>query len=463
MKRTIHIFLMAALTLAACGPARDLRPAEIETPESLAPARAGYDAGDSASVADLTWWAFYTDSTLCRIIRQTLLHNRDLAVAGARVEELRQLYGADKLNWLPTIDAVVGATRETNDYDRERFVSDTEVSAKAKLNWEIDLWNGLSKQRRKGAATYYASIFDRRAMEMTLIAEAATAYFNLVALNTELNIVCRTLDTRRQALEKARLRFEGGLTSEIVYQQAKVEVATAAAQVPDLERRIQLARNAITLLMGELPDTDFGYDESTLMEFLPRSLPLGLPSELLERRPDLRASEQRLIAAMASAGVAYSNQFPRLTISLTGGLENDEVAHLLKSPFSYLLGNIAGTIFDFGRKRRRYRAAIAEYDQARFSYEKAVLAAFTEVSSAVATYSETQLTVRRRSELCDAAMKYVDLANKQYIGGTINYIDVLDAHRRYFDAQIGLSNAMRDQYLALVNLYKTLGGGWRPG
>ena len=214
--------------------------------------------------------------------------------------------------------------------------------------------------------------------------------------------------------------------------------------------------------MGRFPGERFEGTLASLDEDLPARLPVGLPSKLLERRPDLRAGEQKLKAALASCGVAYSNQFPRLRIALTGGWENDQVAHLFESPFSYVLGNIVGTIFDFGRNRRKYKASIAAYEQARLAYERDVIAAFTEANDAAITYRSMQETAARRKELRDAALQYVDLANKQYFGGTINYIDVLDAHRRYFEAQISFSNAVRDEYLALAALYKALGGGWTP-
>ena len=449
------ILYITALTLfTACSGTRNLAQPDLQLPETIG------GATDSLTVADMAWWDFYTDPTLQIIISRTLEHNRDLLVAAERVNELQQLYGVEKLNYAPTVNALVGGLRETNDYANEKFVGDTELSVKATLNWEIDLWGGLSASKRKAAATYMASVEDKRAMEMTLIAEAATAYFNLVALQNELNIVRQTLSTRQQALDKALLRFEGGMTSEIVYQQAKVEYATTAALVPGLVRRMTLAQNAISLLMGEFPQGQIDPANSVLDENLPQRLPTGVPSTLLERRPDIRAAEQRLKGALAGVGVAYSNQFPRLRIGITGGWENDEVKNIFSSPFSYLIGNITGTVLDFGRNRRKYKASIAAYNQARYTYEKTVLAAFTETENAVVTYREMQNTAQKRAELRDAAMKYVNLANKQYIAGSINYIDVLDAHRRYFDAQISLSNAVRDEYLALVTLYKALGGGW---
>lgn len=459
MKKTAYITAMAAAALmASCSGTRNLAAPDLEIPQQTV---AGMDV-DSLSAADTEWWKFYSDSTLCYIIRETLEHNSDFLAAASRVEELRQLYGIDKLNYMPDINGTVGATRETNHYDGHKFSVDSEVSFKASLSWEIDLWGGLSAARRASGARYMASVYDRRAMQMTLISEAATAYFNLVALDNELNIVKRTLATRIEALEKAKLRFEGGLTSEIVYQQAKVEYATTASLVPGLEQKIELARNAITLLMGRFPGELTFTLPTVIDESLPRHIPVGLPSRLLERRPDVRATEQRLKAAMADCGVAYSNRFPRLRIGLTGGWENDQVAHLFESPFSYMLGNIAGTIFDFGKKRRKYKASIAAYEIASQAYSKAVMAAFTEVSNAAISYRAALTAAERRRELRDAAMKYVTLANKQYFGGTINYIDVLDAHRRYFDAQIGYSNAVRDEYLAMAALYKALGGGWDP-
>lgn len=454
IKHIIYIVALGIITVA-CSGTRNLSKPNIDIPSTI-----GHISSDSSSVADVDWRTFYTDTILRSMIQTALDNNRDIAIAAARVKELSEMYGVAKLNYLPDITAVVGGTYETNDYKDDKSVRDPEVDFKATLNWEIDLWGGLSASRRKAGATYLGAVEDDRAMRITIIAEVATAYYNLVALRNELAIVRQTLLTREQALEKSRLRYEGGLTSELTYQQAKVELATTASLVPGLQRRITLAENALNLLMGRLPDSAINIDIDAFDESLPELIPTGVPSTLLERRPDIRSAEQALKAALADVGVSYSNQFPRLRIALTGGWENDDVKGLFESPFSYVLGNIAGTIFDFGKKQRKYRASIQAYEQARFRYEKAVLAAFSEVDGAVTTYDELRQTAQLRTELRDAAGAYVNLANKQYNGGTINYIDVLDAHRRYFDARISLSNALRDEKLALVALYKVLGGGW---
>ncbi len=415
---------------------------------------------DTASVADIAWWEFYTDSTLCRIMRLTLENNRDLLKAAAKVEQARELYGIDKANMLPEIGATVAASYETNNYNGSGTTKDPEYDLKFPISWEINLWGSLSWAKKSGAARYAASVEDMRAMRMTLIAEVATAYFRLIALDNELNIVRQTLATRKESLEQARIRFEGGLTSETVYQQAKVEYSTAASLIPNLERQVTVARNALTMLMGEYPREILERGELALNLDLPTKIPSGVPSTLLQRRPDLKAAEQRLAAAMADVGLNYANRFPSLRIGFTPGFENDQLADFFKSPFTYTIGSITGPIFDFGRRKRKHKAAIAVYDQARFDYEKAVIQAFTEVNTAIATYKHIQETRKLKVDLRDATVKYVQLAHLQYRGGTLNYIDVLDAQRRYFDAQIGVSNALRDEYLALINLYKVLGGGW---
>lgn len=201
-------------------------------------------------------------------------------------------------------------------------------------------------------------------------------------------------------------------------------------------------------------------DSAMLLGYTNDSIPVGIPSGLLTRRPDLRASEARLKSALADVGVAYSDQFPRLTIGLQGGWENDDLPSLFKSPFTYVIGQLAGPIFDFGRKRSKYKASMAAYNRARLNYEQKVLEVFKEANDAVTAYKKARQSAALKAESRNAALKYMELAELQYRAGSINYIEVLDAQRRYFSAQIDLSNAARDENLSLVRLYKVLGGGW---
>ncbi len=460
MMKYIVTTVVAAAMLAAssCSGTRNLANPRLDMPEA-------YVAGDTAavdsqSIADISWWEFYADSTLTKIMRIALDNNRDILKAAARVEQARHLYGVAVAEMWPKVGVDVGYSYETNKYNGGELKKDPEHDLKLPITWEVNLWGSMIHAKDAGKARYAASVEDYRAMRMTVIAEVATAYFRLLSLENELEIVRRTLLTRQESLEQARLRFEGGLTSETVYQQAKVEYSTTASLVPALELQVAAMRNTLTTLMGEYPHEVFDRRNTLFGAEMPAGLPAGVPSDLLRRRPDLRAAEMRLKAAMSDVGVSYADRFPSLRIGFTPGLENDGLKDFFKSPFTYTLAQITGPIFDFGRKKRKYQAMIAAYDQSRLDYEKAVIGAFTEVNTSIVAYNKYHDNYRVKVDLRDAAAKYVKLAWLQYRGGTLNYIDVLDAQRRYFEAQIGVSNALRDEYLALINLYKALGGGW---
>lgn len=454
--KTKIIAIIAILGLMSCNGVKNLRKPNLDMPETYIPAM----ETDSACIADLDWWKFYTDTTLCALIQKTLDNNRDLLKAAAKIEEVRNLYGIDRLNYLPEISGVAGANHETNRYNGIATTKDPEYDLKMTIGWEINLLGAMTWSQKGSLARYKATIDDYHAMRMALVAETAGAYFRLMALRNELAIVRQTLATREESLNQARIRFEGGLTSETVYQQAKVEYASTAALVPNLEQQVKVANNAITMLIGEFPNDSICPDQPIRSDNIQDNIPVGVSSTLLERRPDISAAEHRLAAAMADVGLSYANQFPNISLSFTPGWENESLSRFFASPFTYVVGNIAGTIFDFGRKKRKYKAAIAIYEQARNDYEKTVINAFTEVNTAIETLNKVKENRKLKAELCEASMKYVNLAQLQYRAGSLNYIDVLDAQRRYFDAQIAVSNALRDEYLALTNLYKVLGGGW---
>lgn len=458
MNRTVFLIAAAAaIVLASCSGVKNLQRARIDLPDSFSQ----YAEADSASVADLEWWRFYSDSTLCRILDCVVRNNRDLLASKSRIEELRSLYGVRKANMLPVIGGNVYGNQETNNYSGGGTDRDPELGLKLPISWEINLWGSLSWSKKEGKALWLASKEDYRALQVSLIAQAAETYFRLVALENELAIVRRTAESRLESMRMAKIRFEGGLTSETVYRQAMVEYSSAASLVPALEQKLIATRNSLTLLMGEYPH-DIAVDSrySAVLD-VPEKLPVGLPSDLLKRRPDIRAAEQRLSAAMANAGYTYADRFPSFNIGFTPGFENDRLKDFFKSPFTFVVGSVAGPILDFGRKKRKYEAAVAAYDQARFKYENTVMQAFTEVQTAIEAYGNVQESSKRMMDLRDAAAKYIQLAHLQYRAGTLNYIDVLDAERQYFNAQIDLSNAIRDEYIALVDIYKVLGGGWQ--
>ncbi len=448
------VSLLFAMAAVSCSPSKYCAKPQLNLPETFC-----LTTDDSTTIADMAWWSVYSDTLLQKLINRTLEYNKDMLIAAERVEEMRRLYKIDNANMLPSLSATIGGDHEWENYGGDSKKDSPEITARMNLSWEIDLWGNLRWASKKGAAEYMASVEAHRAMQMTLIAEVATAYFELVALDNQLQIVLQTVETRKEGVKQAKLRFEGGITSETSYQQAQVELATAAAKIPELERSIAVKESQISLLAGTYPD-HIERRAANITMIPDGELPVGIPSYLLLRRPDLRQAEANLRAAEAEVGIASASRFPRLTINLAAGFENDEFSTFLQSPLFYAAGNIVAPIFSFGKRKAKFEAAISAYNQERLAYEKAVLKAFKEVYDAVISYRCARENSVLMRDLRESTRKYVELAQLQYLNGVIRYIDVLDAHRRDFAAQIDLSNAIRDESLAFVTLYKALGGGW---
>ncbi len=457
MRKIYGLLLTALMVVSAavsCSPARHCAKPDLNMPESF-----NLTDCDSTTIADMEWWSVYTDTLLQNLIRRTLEHNKDMLIASERVTEMKHLYRIGKSGLWPSVSAKAGGDHEWENYGGDNPTGSPEPTARLDFTWEIDLWGNLRWASRKGAAEYMASQEAQRAMRMTLVAEVATAYFELVALDNQLLIVKQTLETREEGVKQAKLRFEGGITSETSYQQAQVELATAASKIPELERQIAIKESQISLLAGGYPGK-VERMKSKVSMISDAVLPVGLPSDLLLRRPDLRRAEARLRAAEAAVGVAQAERFPKLAINLAAGFENDEFSTFIKSPLFYAAGNVVAPIFSFGKRKAKFDAAVSAYNQEKLAYEKSVLTAFKEVHDAIVTYHSARENTILMRNLKEATGKYVDLAQLQYINGVIRYIDVLDAQRRDFTARIDLSNAISEESLAFVSLYKALGGGW---
>ena len=307
--------VLAALLLSGCGAAvKRCETPELNLPERITP----YETVDSLCIADLEWWDVYADTLLQSLIRKTLDNNRDMLSAAARVREFEKLHRVKKAGQLPSLSARFYPQYEQYDYTFDDKVIDPEIGLKATLSWEVDFFGRLRWASREALAEYLSSVEAQRALQMTLIADVATAYYELIALDNELEIVMRTLETRSENERHAKLRFEGGLTSETTYQQSKVEYATTAALVPDLQKQIKMKENEISMLAGSYPTSvqrSLMDETDTLIRDV---LHVGIPSELLKRRPDVRVSEQSLQAAMAkikkdgtdSTGSRFPMAFP---------------------------------------------------------------------------------------------------------------------------------------------------------
>lgn len=453
-KKIYILLLLTSVLFASCKVGKSYVRPEMALPDSLAQQQ------DSISIADEQWQAVYTDHTLRSLIARALEYNKDMLIAAARVKEMAAQKRISVANLLPQLNGKIGAEREVENYGGHSRDVGNSYEAKALLSWELDLWGNLRWKKVAAVADYLQSVEAQRALRMTIVSEVAQAYYELVALDTELEIVRQTQKAREEGVRLARIRFEGGLTSETSYRQAQVELARTATLVPDLERKISLKENDIAFLAGEYPNRIAR--SRLLQEFnFPETLPVGMPSTLLERRPDIRQAEQKLIAANAKVGVAYTNMFPRLALTGGFGSESTSLSELLKSPYAVMEGALLTPIFGWGKNRAALKGKKAAYEAEIHSYEKTVLTAFKETRNAIVNFNKIKEVYALRANLERSAKSYMDLAQLQYINGVINYLDVLDAQRGYFDAQIGLSNAIRDELITVVQLYKALGGGWK--
>lgn len=455
MKRQLYIALATVLLLgfSSCRIGQKYARPDLNLPAQI-------EAGtDSVSVADIPWESLYTDTVLQGLIAVALENNKDMKMAAAKIKEMMATKRISFAAMFPEVDARVYGQKERLNYGGDNPKPDPEYGGKLALSWELDLWGNLRWANEAGIAAYMQSVEARRALQLTIVAEVAAGYYELCALDRELGIVQQTLAARREGLRLAKLRFEGGLTSETAFSQAQVELARTETLLPSLERRIKIKENDLSMLLGRYAG-DIPRGRLLSEQQLPDMLPVGLSSSLLERRPDMRQAEQRLREANARVGVAHTDLFPKIRLTGNLGFESEELGDFVKSPAWFLAGDLLQPLFAMGKNKARLKAAKARYEQEVYGYQKSVLGAFKEVNNALVTIRKVKEVRASRARLEAAAQKYVDLAQLQYINGVTSYMDVLDAQRGLLDAQIGLNNAVLDELLSVVYLYKALGGGY---
>lgn len=453
---SIHIVLIIFMLsgLYSCKIGKKYSRPELFMPEKIMEGQS-----DSSTIAEQDWRSIYTDTLLQSLIDKALNNNKDMLTAASRIKELAYRKRISTGELFPTINALIHPEREHTNYGGDKPVNDDTFEGKLSLSWEVDLWGNLRWARTESIAEYLGSVEAKRALQMSMVAQVAQYYYELVALDNELNIVRQTLETWKEGLELTKLRFEGGLTSETSFRQAQVELARTATLVPELENKISQKENELSLLIGAY-DTVIVRAKMNPDIYLPEQLPVGLSSTLLERRPDLREAEQKLIAAHAQVGIAFTNMFPRLSLTALYGVESTYLTDFLRSPYGFISGTILSPIFGAGKNIAKHKAQKEVFKQSCYQYEKSVLTAFQEAKDAIVNFNKVKEARTLKKILYEASKGYVELAHLQYINGVINYLDVLDAQRGFFDAQIGLSNAIRDEQIAVVYLYKALGGGW---
>jgi multidrug efflux system outer membrane protein len=412
----------------------------------------------STSIADLAWWDLFKDPVLQDLIREALKNNYDVATAAARVEEARAQAGVAKSAYFPQIGygANIGGQRAPTPLVANHVYYGYNLN----LAWELDLWGRIRKLNEQQRALFFASEEVQRGVWLSLVADVAQAYFELRALDTQLDITKATGQSFQETFDLFSKKLEGGEASGLQTSRAEGALANVLAQVPDLERQITAKENQISLLLGRNP-TPIPRGASLADQNDLDVVPAGLPSTLLERRPDLRQAEQELIAANASVGVAKANFFPVLSLTgLLGGV-SPQLSGLVSSGTAWAVtGGLAGPLFTGGRLKSQYRVAQAQRDQAQTFYQESVTQAFGEVSTALAAHQKLAQSLKEESRSVTAYQDSVRLSNIRYDSGLANYFEVLDAKLNLFPAQTSLVVYDLDRKVALVDLYKALGGGW---
>lgn len=457
MKKFIYIlttFTFFGIVFPSCKVGQKYQRPEMETPLT-------FNAKDfeTGTTADIGWSTLYTDTILQNLIGKALDHNKDVLIATARIKEMIANKRISFANLFPEIGVEAAGQREYLNYGGHNKTYDPEIRGILTFGWEMDIWGKLRWAKEASIAEYMQSVEAQRTLRLTIVSQVAQNYFELKALDRELEIVKQTLEARHEGVRFAKLRYEGGLTSEMPYRQSLVELARTETLIPNLENEIKLKENDLAMLLGEFPN-NIPRSRTDISDLnIPQSLPLDLPSSLLERRPDVREAEQRLIAANANAGVALTNMFPSIRLTGRVGGENSELANFLESPTWFISGLLTGPIFNMGKNKASHNAAKAAYEQEVYSYEKTILGVFQEVDNAIDTFHKAKEVRKSQTTLYSSVQSYQKMARLQYINGITNYIDVLDAQRQMLDAEIALNNAILNELVSVVSLYKALGGG----
>jgi multidrug efflux system outer membrane protein len=453
MRRIEAVALLLPLLLVGCtvGP-RYKRP-------SLHPPTNFYTAPEATahSVADLAWWELFKDPVLQSLIREALSKNYDLQLAVARVEQERALIGVTRSQYYPQVAYGGSISGQQSPFS---IPDHTYYSYNFSTFWEIDLFGRIRKLNEAQRAVYFSSEEARRDVRLLVLSDVAQGYFQLRALDEQLEITRRTVKSFQDTLVIFQHKFEGGAASGLEVARAQAALSNVAAVTPDLERQIVAQENSLNLLLGRNPGP-IARGAALAEQYDPPEVPAGLPATLLERRPDLRETEQNLIAAYANVGIAKANFFP--TISLTGllGGISPQLSELTGTGKAWsLAGNLAGPLFTAGRLKNQYRASLAQRDQAKISFERAVTQAFGEVSTSLSAHQQLASAYREQMASADAYRESVRLSTIRYDSGLANYLEVIDAQIQMYPAESATVIYDLGRKVALVNLYRALGGGW---
>jgi len=453
---------MAATVISACTVGPNYQRPLISTPETFRDTETA-GALTSGSIADEPWWQLFDDPALQALIRAALEHNDDVRMAAARILEAQAQLGITRADRFPTVTAGVGVAGQRT--SEALGLSGKTVGAGqllGALSWELDFWGKFRRATEAAQAELLGSEWGRRAVVTTLVSQVSTAYFGLRALDSELEISRRTLDSRRESLQLAQVRESGGVASLIDVRQAEQLVYDATGEIATLEREIAQQENFLSFLAGANPGS-IARGRPLAEQPQAVDVPPGLPSALLERRPDIQRAEQDIVATNAQIGVARAAYFPQIALTGSGGFESTALAALFSPANAVWSATLSATapVFTAGRTRSQVALAEARREEASVAYQQTIHQAFREVSDALVGYRKLREFREQQALLLTAAGDARRLAQVRYEGGVTSYLEVLDADTRLFDAELGLAEAELNERSGLVELYRALGGGWQ--
>jgi len=466
---------VTALVVAGCAVGPDYKRPETQSPENFRRAASDTNAPSGTnslsgtnSFAELGWWETFKDPQLTTYVNEALSNSWDIKIAAARVLQAEASLGVTRSQFFPTVNAG-GDVVTTRGSERgpspvpagmnpQQSYGDVYVSMPA---YEVDLWGRIRRANESARAQLLATVDAQRAVRQTLVAQVATAYLDLLELDLELEIGRRSYVARTNSLELTRSRQQGGVSAMQDVYQAQILVSTAEASIADTHRRIEQQENFLSILLGRNPG-DIPRGTPLVTQTVRAEVPPGLPSALLERRPDVRAAEQLLVAANANIGQAKAAFFPQVTLTGFYGSQSVALSDLFTSPArTWQFGpTVTLPLFTGGRLRSEYNLAKARFEESLAIYQQTVQNAFRDASDGLIAYQRTQEFRSKQAERTKAHREATDLANVRYEGGVTSYLEVLYNEQELFNAELGLAQAQRNELLSVVQLYRALGGGW---
>lgn len=461
--RALAWIVVGAAVLAGCAIGPDYKRPTVANPETFR----GQAMAEAASFADAPWWEAFQDPILKGLIQDALRYNYDVRIAAARVQEARANLSVARSDLYPSLDydgAVSRSKVGPGLLGRPGGPvpnASSFYSASMSASWELDIWGRVRRLNEAARATLFATEDARRAVWLTLVSDLAQAYFELLALDVQLQIARDSADAYQGTYDVFLDRFNLGVASKLETSRALGALGDARAAIPQIESAVIAKENQISILLGQAPGP---LSRGTPMYEQPvaPTVPAGLPSALLERRPDLRQAEQQLVAANARIGVAKAEFFPKLSLTGLLGTASPELSALTGGAATIwaVAGAVSGPLFNAGRTLGNYRASIARWEQARLQYEAAALTALREVSDALTALAKLNDAEAGQSTAVVALAEAVDHATARYRQGLASYYEVLEAQQQLYPAQTALAQIRRNRLVSYVQLYKALGGGW---